>query len=276
MFDALVLPEVLMPLHRSKRYTWPSPSSRNENNPAPGIPHTLATNAFTLIELLVVITIIAMLAAIMLPAVKSVRALAKELLCSNGLRQCGMAVLTYVSESEGDLTGLRNGINGSEGGNWIWTIEDGEYLGNASASNKVASCPDGVYGGKPLSSYPIWWLRIGGASYYAHVASSRPEFNDPIVPGGKGETDPWGPVGSTGIKGGSLKNQQAAKSFDALLCEWSSSDGDIYKISGNHYRGGNKPNSLGILWMDGSTTRTKAAEVVPYWVFYIPDISTQR
>src|SRR2546430_17411100 len=56
-----------------------------------------ATSAFTLIELLVTIAMIAILAALVLPALSSAKYHGKNAVCKNNLRQIHLAMQTYVS-----------------------------------------------------------------------------------------------------------------------------------------------------------------------------------
>ena len=57
--------------------------------------------AFSLIELLVVVSVIAILAAILLPTISMVRASAQTAQCASNMRQIGLAFHTYATEQEG-------------------------------------------------------------------------------------------------------------------------------------------------------------------------------
>lgn len=71
--------------------------------------------AFTLIELLVVIAIIALLLAIITPALRTAKESARKLLCRNNLRQIGLGLRIYAEEYNGKLP-----MNQS--GGWMWDI----------------------------------------------------------------------------------------------------------------------------------------------------------
>lgn len=63
-------------------------------------------HAFTLIELLVVVSIIALLVAILLPAVHNARLRAKEAICMSDMRSLSQASLVYAVDSQGLLPDL--------------------------------------------------------------------------------------------------------------------------------------------------------------------------
>ena len=65
--------------------------------------------AFTLVELLVVIGVIAVLVAILLPALSKARKQAQTTSCMSNLRQVGLAMRMYTSENKGWLPLIRGG-----------------------------------------------------------------------------------------------------------------------------------------------------------------------
>lgn len=66
---------------------------------------------FTLIELLVVISIIAVLASLIAPAVQSARRAARKLECLNNMKQCSLAIQNFASGNGGQLPLLSTGLS---------------------------------------------------------------------------------------------------------------------------------------------------------------------
>ncbi len=99
---------------------------------------------FTLIELLVVIAIIAILASLLLPALKNARESAKGVMCLSNLRQCGTAACQYADDNLGWLPHCGN-TSGPYPPKWNYALYQGKYL-----SYSVTLCPSE----RPYSTTP--------------------------------------------------------------------------------------------------------------------------
>lgn len=124
---------------------------------------------FTLIELLIVVSVIAVLAALLLPALNAARAKARAASCVNNLKQLGTVMIMYSTES--------GGLIPTEGGNGTqsWPgyqnlLYEAGYLENGA---RFLSCPSEASPTKAQLNFRDW-----NQSYFYGIIGDRGNTNE--------------------------------------------------------------------------------------------------
>ncbi len=97
------------------------------------------TRGFSATELLVVVAVIAVIAALLLPAIGRTKGTARKAHCSSNLKQWGIIWNVYTGDNEGKFSTGRRPGSGMPRGEWVWALSD-HYLKEPN----LLHCPEAI------------------------------------------------------------------------------------------------------------------------------------
>ncbi len=148
---------------------------------------------FTLIELLVVIAIIALLLAVILPALGKAKVYAQRVICANHVRQQGLGITLYANENDSyapnpvpySISGTPPNTNVTIGGGWFWDVSFWftnqlcEYAGFEKEDTRIFTCPSNKMR-KPDDS--LWWQFVwSGPNPPSRGPSTQPLADETVL-----------------------------------------------------------------------------------------------
>ena len=130
-------------------------------------------HGFTLVELLVVIGVIALLIALLLPALNKAREAAKRIACASNLRQLGTAARFYASDNKDYILPNYNGGN-SSGDRWASLLM--HYLGfrDTATRTRIQLYNDAMGDGLPPKVFACPSASFATAPFLTATNSGNP------------------------------------------------------------------------------------------------------
>jgi prepilin-type N-terminal cleavage/methylation domain-containing protein/prepilin-type processing-associated H-X9-DG protein len=117
---------------------------------------------FTLIELLVVISIIAILAGLLLPALSKAREKGKSSMCMSNLKQISIGFQFYLQDYEGWYPPLFEGTTKPNWWNYNWQFKIEKCISKKATPSSIFDCPT-----RPsFSGSPSYWQSDYSQNYF--------------------------------------------------------------------------------------------------------------
>ncbi|OGV38928.1 MAG: hypothetical protein A2X48_02055 [Lentisphaerae bacterium GWF2_49_21] len=118
-------------------------------------------NGFTLIELLVVIAIIAILASLLLPALKNAKETANKSVCASNMRQIWLGWSNHMEDNQSDQVRIKNAITPAWiSGYWLYRLLDASGDATTATVGNASYVGSGDIFTDPSGSNPsniTWW-----------------------------------------------------------------------------------------------------------------------
>jgi prepilin-type N-terminal cleavage/methylation domain-containing protein/prepilin-type processing-associated H-X9-DG protein len=169
-------------------------------------------SGFTLIELLLVVTIIAILASLLMPAIGTIKARADSIACANNLRTIGAAVQLYLGDHSQNFPAIAPAVGTSPYPQGYPTMTMLQAFGPYGVTQDTLKCPTD-------------WKQGANSSYslYQNSYDWKPTLDDentsePLVYGGGGGRGGPGRFGGGGMTSGTtgfvIKLSKVRQCFD--------------------------------------------------------------